>query len=477
MKKFLISLLFTILISSLITSCSSIFSDGEEYGSVSFQLNKAAAETINARATLPADLQGKVLSVTLYANDKSYSKEAAFTENGVSLVFDRIRVGSRAYADVRIIQEGSVIAYGKSETIVIKRRDNSLNVKLSYATSGNINFGNRVKIELDESKSSKKIWLNSGEWYFKLLDEEGNDILADVDWEAFEDTGYGSSYPYNNSLLRITASIRTGHTKITNDDEDYSSYYFTEKNNLKLNESYLLPLAGTYDFTVTIQPGNRDYINKKGKKLPFPQFEPTSITYEVNVVNGISFDLNGKDLSSVYGYCDNVLKTITEEGSFIKFYGETDIAYRSLFGMIPNYFNPKMNVDCSEVTCINTEAEKSFVGDMMLRNGNFLSFILPKDVEIIGASAFSGCSSLQSVTIPASVTMIGYRAFYGCSELSEIIFEDPAEWYSSSVSQTLPITEEIWSTLDPVDFSSTEQRLQLVTEGSLVNKYLYKKTE
>ena len=38
----------------------------------------------------------------------------------------------------------------------------------------------------------------------------------------------------------------------------------------------------------------------------------------------------------------------------------------------------------------------------------------------MGSGAFSGCSSLTSITIPEDVTAIGYRTFYGCSSLTSI---------------------------------------------------------
>lgn len=41
-------------------------------------------------------------------------------------------------------------------------------------------------------------------------------------------------------------------------------------------------------------------------------------------------------------------------------------------------------------------------------------------VTMIGASAFSGCSGIVSVTIPPTVTKIGRSAFFGCSGLKEI---------------------------------------------------------
>ena len=50
----------------------------------------------------------------------------------------------------------------------------------------------------------------------------------------------------------------------------------------------------------------------------------------------------------------------------------------------------------------------------------FQNTIIPNSVTSIGSFAFSGCSSLTSITIPNSVTSIGYRAFDSCSSLTSI---------------------------------------------------------
>ena len=46
----------------------------------------------------------------------------------------------------------------------------------------------------------------------------------------------------------------------------------------------------------------------------------------------------------------------------------------------------------------------------------------------IGSSAFSGCTSLPSVSIPASVTSIGNYAFDGCTSLASVDITDIGKW-------------------------------------------------
>ena len=51
-------------------------------------------------------------------------------------------------------------------------------------------------------------------------------------------------------------------------------------------------------------------------------------------------------------------------------------------------------------------------------------YTVPQGIEVIGLSAFDGCSSLASVTLPDSVTFIGDLAFQSCSGLTSIALPD-----------------------------------------------------
>ena len=58
------------------------------------------------------------------------------------------------------------------------------------------------------------------------------------------------------------------------------------------------------------------------------------------------------------------------------------------------------------------------------RNQEAKSFIIPNGVMSIEKYAFSGCSSLISISVPKSVTSFGDGAFDGCSSLSSIAISD-----------------------------------------------------
>ncbi len=61
------------------------------------------------------------------------------------------------------------------------------------------------------------------------------------------------------------------------------------------------------------------------------------------------------------------------------------------------------------------------------------SITIPDSVTEIGGSAFENCSSLTSITIPDSVTSIGIGAFVGCSSLTSIMIPDNVTYIGGAV--------------------------------------------
>ena len=59
------------------------------------------------------------------------------------------------------------------------------------------------------------------------------------------------------------------------------------------------------------------------------------------------------------------------------------------------------------------------------------SVSIPDSVASIGYRAFNGCSGLQTIAIPSSVRSIGFRAFEGCLSLSRIDVDPSNNSYCS----------------------------------------------
>ena len=76
---------------------------------------------------------------------------------------------------------------------------------------------------------------------------------------------------------------------------------------------------------------------------------------------------------------------------------------------------------CSSLTSITLPAGVTSIGERAFGNCSSLTSVtLPDGLTSIGERAFSGCFSLKSITLPAGVTSIGEFAFYGCSSLTSI---------------------------------------------------------
>ena len=76
---------------------------------------------------------------------------------------------------------------------------------------------------------------------------------------------------------------------------------------------------------------------------------------------------------------------------------------------------------CSSLSSISLPESVKSIGNQAFNGCSSLSSInIPEGVTSIGSSAFRDCSSLSSISLPESVTSIGGSAFYGCSRLSSI---------------------------------------------------------
>ncbi len=76
---------------------------------------------------------------------------------------------------------------------------------------------------------------------------------------------------------------------------------------------------------------------------------------------------------------------------------------------------------CTSLTSISIPDSVTSIGDYAFYNCTGLTSVtIPDSVTSIGFRAFSGCTGLTSVTIPDSVTSIGNYAFYKCTGLTSI---------------------------------------------------------
>ena len=89
---------------------------------------------------------------------------------------------------------------------------------------------------------------------------------------------------------------------------------------------------------------------------------------------------------------------------------------------------------------------------------SLVSVTIPESVYEIGDVAFSGCVSLESITIPSGVTKIGVSAFSGCASLTSVTFDVTDGWYATYYS-----SESSGTNISKADLENPETAAQYLT--------------
>ena len=364
-------------------------------------------------------------------------------------------------------------------------------LKPTYASSGSISIktsAKRYTLAKNEA-ASEKFYLNKGRFAFSLLDENGNDVLADVDWDATDATGI---YVNQNLFSKIEDFSFTYKTHSVNNLEYYGFNYFD------LGSTNPLTKAGTYLLTITVSPNvsRTTYVNKAGQTVAFPDFEPVSGTFEVEVedVAYYSFSVNSTENGYInFNYwtaTDNAARAEVESVTsdvYLHLYGEYQGQLVSVFTNMQDWMNSKFSnktysfsIDASEVTSTEDAGLNSYALHNLIM---IKSIIMPDCVTDYSTAIFQQCTNLEYVKIGSAVNSLAVdynsdtasvNLFQGCSNLKQVEFAKTDAWYNSTALISNNDTLD-WTSLTAIDVSNPEVNAANILNGTW--KYLYRKTE
>ena len=351
-------------------------------------------------ALLNAELMKRVFNLITLGYVSDEEKIALAEKDGTSL----------------FLQDGKIIYryYMKKESAVSETP--------TYNGNGSIVIDNtaaKYTLAKNSDESSAKFYLNNGKFTFSLLDENGNDVLADVDWDASSETdGF-----LNQHLLNISYEITyKGHSVNSLSDDGFNYIQISSNNPLTKGGSYLLSL------TVSPSVSKTTYVNESGQTVAFPDFEPVSGTFEVEVEDYLYAEIDFTDIASddISTALTNALSGLTTGSStvYFKLCGQTSVYYTNLFSSIKSAIanvSPLFFIDASELT--TTYSAKDIQSCAMQYCSKIQGLILPDDMDNIGYYAFADCSNLETVVLGKGLKTMS-TAFDSCEKLSSVTFPE-----------------------------------------------------
>ena len=267
-----------------------------------------------------------------------------------------------------------------------------------------------------------KSWISVAETRADLRIDKIKFIIAPN--ETFEELRADVNLVANNGyVLQKISFVQQGNTKVFNSDceESYLIGAVGGKINIKISTNL--------DYDVVIPNNDKSWISVADTRAAVREETLTLIAAENKITEERS------SVVTLYDNDDNILQKINiTQSAKSNTIANNEIWYTTTDGkkLFPPTTEPAVfGAFLVSNTYSDGKGVLTFDDDITLIGGSAFSgcttlatITIPESVTSIGNSAFSGCSNLTSVNIPDSVTSIGDRAFSGCSSLTCVTIPD-----------------------------------------------------
>ena len=223
---------------------------------------------------------------------------------------------------------------------------------------------------------------------------------------------------YNKSTLNIVA----GST-----DNGYVGYYalnvYTEEggSNLSTDEDGYVIYTDGADKILVGHVGNETELTIPDDITAINQYAFSGCNSLTSIVIPDSVTTIG---DNAFRYCYKLVE-VYNKSSLNIVAGNSDYGYVGYYAL--NVYTEeggsKLSTD-EDGFIIYTDGDDKILVEYV---GDEINLIIPDSVTSIGSYAFSGCTSLTSITIPDSVTSIGSYAFRDCDNLTSVTFGENSQ--------------------------------------------------